>query len=55
METRHKEILRQRFGPATADLPVEVLNIPDEYTFMDPELVAEIRAGVARFIPEAEG
>ena len=40
MEQRHREQLRQRFGRAARDVPVQVLGIPDDYKAGDPELVA---------------
>ncbi len=45
MEEEHKARLKQLFG---RDLPehVFVLDIPDEYQFMDPELVGMITAAV---------
>lgn len=37
MEEKHKELLEQKFG---RDLPpIQVLDIPDEYEYMDSELV----------------
>ncbi len=54
MEKEHRALLRQQFG--TIDLPpIEVLDIPDEYECMDPQLQEmlrltldpEIAAGVA--------
>lgn len=50
METKHRDILRKRFG---RPLPVhiEVLHIPDEYQFMDPELVGLLEDGISALIP----
>jgi len=39
MEKRHKEILREKFGALIEKKEVMVLDIPDEYGYMDPELV----------------
>jgi len=39
MEKRHKEILREKFGAGLREKKVRVLDIPDEYGYMDPELV----------------
>ncbi len=43
MEPEHKRRLREQFPDLIHELRVEVLDIPDDYTFMDPELVALIR------------
>ncbi len=39
MEKRHNEILREKFDPWIREKKVLVLDIPDEYGYMDPELV----------------
>jgi predicted protein tyrosine phosphatase len=47
MEARHKRLLTRTFGPALRDRRLLVLGIPDDYAYMDPELVQllESRAG----------
>ena len=52
METSHRERIRETFGHQARGVSIEVLGIPDEYVFMDPELVDEIRAQVGRVLPE---
>ena len=47
MEKRHKQILEQRFA---ADARIIVLDIPDEYQYMDDELVAMIKVAVAPYL-----
>lgn len=42
MELEHKQRLREAFPALFRDLHVEVLDIPDDYPFMDPVLVEEI-------------
>ena len=44
MEQKHKQLLQQQFQ---TDKPIIVLNIPDEYQYMDEELVAMIKDAVA--------
>lgn len=39
MEERHRDILRQRFRAALPDDRILTLGIPDDYEYMDPELV----------------
>lgn len=46
METAHKRRLHEQFPDLAHDLRIEVLDIPDDYEFMDPELIELIRAGV---------
>lgn len=41
MERRHRSRLLERFGGLAA--PTHVLDIPDEYQFMDPDLVRLLR------------
>ena len=49
MEDRHAEQLRQRFGAAVDERKLIVLNIPDNYRYMDPELVDELRDTVGAY------
>ena len=52
MEKRHVARLRERFDPALFDgKRLECLGIPDDYGFMDPELVATLQ-GALREYPE---
>ncbi len=46
MEHEHKQRLREQFPDLFHDLRIDVLDIPDDYPFMDPELVALIRERV---------
>jgi len=46
MEYKHKSQLKSRFPGELQILTVHVLDIPDEYRFMDPELVTCIRESV---------
>jgi predicted protein tyrosine phosphatase len=50
MERRHRETLKKRFRQALGDKPVVVLGIPDEYEFMQPELVALLKERVPQFL-----
>ena len=47
MERVHRQRLSQRFGPQLRGKRVVCLDIPDDYAFMQPELVAllELRPG----------
>jgi predicted protein tyrosine phosphatase len=46
MEGRHKAQLLQGFRGALANKTIHVLDIPDDYGFMDPELVDQLQASV---------
>ena len=50
MEEKHKSRLRAEFGRLIENKPIHVLDIPDDYKYMDPELVAELRSSVAGII-----
>ena len=50
MEKRHRQRIQDRFGVEAVNGKVVVLDIPDNYQFMDPELIEEIRAGVAPYL-----
>lgn len=46
MEQKHKSRLVADFGDVLAGKPVHVLDIPDEYQYMDPELVELLEQSV---------
>jgi predicted protein tyrosine phosphatase len=46
MESKHASRLRAEFGAALGDLPIRVLEIPDEYGYMHPELVELLQTAV---------
>ncbi len=46
MEHAHKQRLREQFPELVPDLRIDVLDIPDDYEFMNPELVTLIRERV---------
>lgn len=43
METHHREKIRKKFKKVLGKTPVITLGIPDEYEFMQPELVALLK------------
>jgi len=47
MEEKHKSRLLAEFGWLVEHTPIHVLDIPDEYKYMDPELVTELQQSVA--------
>ncbi len=46
MERRHHAILQRRFGPYIRHARVVCLDIPDDYDFMDPALLARLERRV---------
>jgi predicted protein tyrosine phosphatase len=50
MEEKHRSRLRAEFGRLVEHIPIHVLDIPDEYKYMDPDLVVELRSSVARIL-----
>jgi predicted protein tyrosine phosphatase len=50
MELIHKEKLAKAFGPLLRSKRVSVLGIPDNYRFMQPELIALLEERVRRFV-----
>lgn len=50
MEKRHKTRLVEEFGRLVQEKPIHVLDIPDEYKYMDPELIDELEARVGALL-----
>lgn len=50
MEKRHRDQLRERFPIAISNKNLVVLNIPDEYQYMDEELIEIINSSTAPYI-----
>jgi predicted protein tyrosine phosphatase len=50
MEKSHLQRLRLKFPEAMQGKPVVCLNIPDDYEFMQPELVDELQAKLAPYL-----
>lgn len=42
MEQKHKNRMRAEFTRMVEHKPIHVLEIPDEYKYMDPELIEEL-------------
>lgn len=54
MDRGHKQRLEKQFPAVFDELHVEVLDIPDDYTFMDPELITLIRDRVEPLLQESQ-
>jgi len=50
MEHKHKKRLLEKFREEMAGKEVVVLDIPDEYQYMDPELIEEIESKVENYL-----
>ena len=50
MEEKHKSRLLAEYGRVVENKPIHVLDIPDEYKYMDPELVEELRRSVGAIL-----
>lgn len=50
MDHEHKQRLRESFPDAMREAQVVVLDVPDDYHFMDPELVTMISERVEPLI-----
>ena len=55
MEPRHRQLLQQRFTNEVLGEPMVVLDIPDDYTFMDPDLVDLIRVRLSAHLEANDG
>jgi predicted protein tyrosine phosphatase len=54
MEADHKRQVTKRFRDELADRPIHVLDIPDAYQFMDPELVELLETSVRSVLEPRE-
>ncbi|MDB4614280.1 phosphotyrosine protein phosphatase [bacterium] len=52
MEDKHQQQLRSRFPGEVAFTEIHVLDIPDEYRYMDPELVQCIEDAVGELLAD---
>ena len=50
MEKSHVTRLRERFPEALEDKRIVCLHIPDDYAFMDPDLIEELRAELEPYV-----
>lgn len=55
MEKRHRQRIVDRFGAEAIGGKVVVLDIADDYKYMDPELIEEIRAKVDLYLSLGKG
>jgi predicted protein tyrosine phosphatase len=51
MESRQARQIRQRFSAALHNKRLVMLDIADKYSYMQPELIAELQARASRWMP----
>lgn len=49
MEEKHKQRIKAEFARLLQHKPIIVLDILDNYTFMDPELIQELKSVLAEY------
>ena len=50
MERKHADRLRERFPEEVKGKPLITLKIPDDFRFMDPELIELLRTELAAYV-----
>jgi predicted protein tyrosine phosphatase len=50
MEKNHGRILREKFGEALSGKRIICLHIPDNYRYMEPALIDELKAALADYV-----
>lgn len=50
MEKKHRRILEENFPEALSDKKIICLHVPDEFTYMEPALVSELKAGISQYV-----
>ena len=53
MEKRHKQRLTERFGVVIKDKKIVILDIEDNYQYMDAELIETLKLNVAPYLDGA--
>lgn len=54
MEKRHKQRLQESFPSESVDKSIIVLDIPDDYPFMDPELIGMLKNAISLYLNDDE-
>ena len=54
MEKKHGRILREKFGEALDGKNVICLQIPDDYRYMEPALLDELKAALSGYVEVPE-
>lgn len=54
MEKRHKQRMCENFPSESKGKEIVVLNIPDEYPYMDEELVESIKSSISPYLDNVQ-
>lgn len=54
MEKQHRILLNKRFPSESSTAKIHVLNIPDDFHYMDPELVTMLESRIAHLLSRDE-
>ena len=54
MEKRHKQRLNEKFGVVIADKKIVILDIEDNYQYMDAELIETLKLSVAPYLGRSD-
>lgn len=52
MEKKHKQRIHDKFSDEAEGRQIIILDIPDEYKFMDPELIEDIKSKVDIYLEQ---
>ena len=50
MENKHRQMIKQKFGANVGSNKIIVLDIPDNYKYMDEELILSIKTAVLPYL-----
>ncbi len=53
MEKKHKQRMIENFPEETKGKRIVILDIPDEYEYMDPELIENIKISVGQYLNDS--
>ena len=54
MESKHRSRIRESMSQVLGQTPLHVLDIPDDYQFMDPELIDLLQERVESYLSELD-
>ena len=54
MENRHRSLLHRSFAAALIAKPLDVLDIPDDFQYMDLELIELLKARLSPLLPDTK-
>jgi len=52
MERRHRDIIKERFSESLIGKKIVVLNIPDDYQYMDEDLIEILESSVRPYLED---